>query len=76
MEALEVPQEFVDWFGTIAVNSFNGLLIKVERGIMEGSPLSMAAFVLCLSPHVVALEELLEGIQIVDDINHKVNQWV
>ena len=83
MKALGLPQEFVDWFWTmykdlsvtIVVNSFKSLPIKVERGFMEGSPPSMAAFVLCLAPLMVSLEEVLEGIQTGDDINHKVKAF-
>ena len=83
MKAMDFPQPFVDWFWTmykdlhvtIVVNRYKSQPIKVERGFMEGSPSSMAAFVLCLAPLMVAMEEILGGIQTNDDINHKVKAF-
>ena len=83
MIALDFPPQFVEWFWTmykdlcvmIVVNKYKSQPIPVKRGFMEGHPPSMAAFVLCLAPLMVVLEETLEGIQTVDDNIHKVKAF-
>ena len=83
MKALGFPQSFVDWFWTmyedlsvtIVLNGYKSLPIKVKRGFMEGSPPSMSAFVLCLAPLMVGLEEVLEGIETKDGVNHKIKAF-
>ena len=83
MKALDLPQEFESWFWTmykdlsvtIVMNSYKSLPIKVERGFMEGSPPSMAAFVLCLAPLMLALEDVLGGIKTGDGELHKIKAF-
>ena len=38
--------------------------MSVERGLMEGHPPSMAAFVLVLIPLMIILERILQGIEV------------
>ena len=83
MKALDLPQEFMSWFWTmykdlsvtIVINSYKSLPIKVERGFMEGSPPSMAAFVLCLAPLMLALEDVMGGIKTGDGELHKIKAF-
>ena len=46
--------------------------IKIERGLMDESSPSMAGFVLCLAPLMVALEE---GGYFTDYMNQKIFHW-
>lgn len=83
MKGLGFPPQFIQWFWTmykdltvtIVINKYKSESIPVRRGFMEGSPPSMAAFVLCLAPLMVALEEVLAGIQTSDDKVHKVKAF-
>ena len=79
MKRIGIPESFIRWFWTmyneltveIRVNGCRSEKIRVERGFMEGHPPSMAAFVLQMIPLTVALEEILNGIE-VHEVTHKV----
>ena len=64
MKRLEIPQQFLDWFWTmyrdlyvvIVINKFKSEKIFIKRGFLEGSPPSMAAFVVSLIPLMFSVE--------------------
>ena len=75
MKRLEVPEDILDWFWTmyrdlyvvIVINKYKSEQIYIQRGFMEGSPPSMAAFVVSLIPLMSSLEEMIAGIVTLDD---------
>ena len=80
LKRLEVPKDFIDWFWMmysdlhvkIVVNKYMSEKIFVQRGFMEGSPPSMAAFVVSLIPFMKELEENLKGIVTANGKVHKI----
>ena len=80
MKRLEIPKEFLDWFWTmyrdlyvvIVINKFKSEKIFIKRGFMEGSPPSMAAFVISLIPLMLSVEEKMMGIVTPDDKVHRI----
>ena len=80
LKRLEVPEDFIDWFWMmyydlhvkIVVNKYMSNKIYVQRGFMEGSPPSMAAFVVSLIPFMKELEKNLRGIVTTNGKVHKI----
>ena len=80
LQRLNIPKKFIDWFWmmyrdlyvVIVVNKYKSEKILVQRGFMEGSPPSMAAFVVSLIPFMSKLEEKMTGISTSVDKVHKI----
>ena len=80
MRALNIPEEFIEWFWMmyknlgilIVINNVRSDVLKVERGFMEGHPPSMAAFVVGMIPLMKSLEDKLMGIKVDEGERHKI----
>ena len=71
MRYIGFPRKFIDWFFNlyknlgiiINVNGFRSNVIKNQRGLLEGNPPSMIAYVIATIPLINALEAKLTGIK-------------
>ena len=74
MKKIGFPGQFISWFWNlfrdagikISINNFGSSVLKNERGFFEGSPPSMAAWVVSSIALIIAIENSIQGIQLKD----------
>ena len=80
---LGIPQSFIDWFWMmykdlyviIVLNRYKSNKIYVKRGLMEGHPPSMAAFVVSMIPLMHIFEEQMAGIRTPNGKTHRIKSF-